>query len=144
MSGGGIATLIRLRSWDCEQGRRAVAVAQAGMDAAAGRLCELLAARDRERAAAAVLPPEARLGLAAYERRVRAEAETLTAEVEAAAEELARARARLAQAYREKRKLELAEASRLRAEAAARARRERVAMDEIAINGHAAGRNSGE
>lgn len=144
MSRGGIATLIRLRSWDCEQGRRGVAAAQSRMDAAAERLCQLVSARERERAAAATLPPEARLGLAAYERRMRAEAEALTAQVEAAARDLAEARARLAHAYREKRKLELAEASRLRAEAAARARRERIAMDEIAANGHAAGRDSGE
>lgn len=139
MGRGGLATLIRLRSWDCEQGRRAVAAAEARMDQAANRLRELVSARDRERAAAATLPAEARLGLAAYERRIRGDCETLTAALAAAGRELAQARGTLAAAYREKRKLELARAERLRAEAAARARRERIALDEIALNSHAAG-----
>lgn len=137
---GGLASLIRLRSWDCEQGRRAVAAAQAHADGLAARLRDLVSARDHERAAAAALPPEARLGLAAYERRMRAEREKLVAELEAAAAALAEARGRLAASYREKRKLELAEAKRLSAEARARAKRERMALDEIALNGHA-GRN---
>lgn len=131
--GGSLATLIRLRSWDCEQGRRHVFATKARMDALSARLADLLAGRDRERAAAETLPPEARFGFAAYEQRVRAEARKLGAELEAAAGTLAEARARLAHAYREKRKLELAEESRLRTEAAARGRRECLALDEIAL-----------
>ncbi len=133
---GGLASLIRLRSWDCEQGRRAVAAAQAQADRLAARLRELVSARDHERAAAATLPPEARLGLAAYERRMRAEREKLVAELEAAAVALVEARGQLAASYREKRKLELAQMKRLHAEARARAKRERMALDEIALNGH--------
>jgi flagellar export protein FliJ len=129
----GLATLIRLRSWDCEQGRRAVAAAEARMNEAAQRLRQLVTARDRERAAAAALPAEARLGLAAYERRIRGECDKLAAALAAAGQELAGARGTLAAAYREKRKLELAQAERLRAEAAARARRERIALDEVAL-----------
>lgn len=139
MGRGGLATLIRLRSWDCEQGRRAVAAAQARLDEAADRLRQLVTARDRERVAAAALPAEARLGLAAYERRLRAEAETLAAALATAGRELTEARGTLASAYREKRKLELAQAERHRAEAGARARRERIALDEIALRGHSAG-----
>lgn len=129
-----LASLIRLRDWDCEERRRAVAAAQARADGLAAKLSGLVAARDHERAAAAALPAEARLGHAAYERRVRGERLRLAAELEAAVAALADARQNLALAYREKRKLELAEAARLRAEAAARARRESAAMDEIAAN----------
>jgi flagellar export protein FliJ len=132
---GGLATLIRLRSWDCEQGRRAVAAAEARLDEAARRLRQLVTARERERAAASALPVEARLGLAAYERRIRGEREQLAAALAAAGRELAQARATLAAAYLEKRKLELAQTQRLDAEAAARARRERIALDEIALRG---------
>jgi flagellar export protein FliJ len=130
---GGLATLIRLRSWDCEQGRRAVAAAEARLNEAARRLRQLVSARDRERAAASALPAEARLSLAAYERRIRGECEQLAAALAAAGRELAQARAKLASAYLEKRKLELAQTQRLDAEAAARARRERIALDEIAL-----------
>lgn len=129
-----LASLIRLRDWDCEERRRQVATAQARADGLAADLRELVADRDHERAAAAALPAEARLGLAAYERRVRGERLRLAAELEAAVAAVAEARQNLALAYREKRKLELAEAARLRAEAAARARRESAAMDEIAAN----------
>jgi flagellar export protein FliJ len=135
MGRGGLATLIRLRSWDCEQGRRAVAAAEARLDEAARRLRQLVTARERERAAASALPVEARLGLAAYERRIRGEREQLAAALAAAGRELAQARATLAAAYLEKRKLELAQTQRLDAEAAARARRERIALDEIALRG---------
>jgi flagellar export protein FliJ len=141
---GGLATLIRLRSWDCEQGRRAVAAAEARLDEAARRLRQLVTARERERAAASALPVEARLGLAAYERRIRGEREQLAAALAAAGRELAQARATLASAYLEKRKLELAQTQRLDAEAAARARRERIALDEIASNGHNAGRDKAQ
>jgi flagellar export protein FliJ len=132
--GSRLASLIRLRDWDCEQGRRAVAAAQARADGLAAELGDLVSARDRERAAAAALPLEARFGLSAYERRVRSERLRLATELETATKELAEARENLARAYREKRKLELAEASRLRAEAAARARREGAVLDEIAMN----------
>ncbi|MCU0893741.1 MAG: flagellar FliJ family protein [Rhodospirillales bacterium] len=133
MGRGKLDTLIRLRSWDCEQGRRAVATAQARINETADRLRELVTARDRERSAAA-LTADARLGLSTYERRIRGEREKLAAALAAAGRELAEARGTLAAAYREKRKLELAQAERARAEAAARARRERIALDEIALN----------
>ena len=139
MTGGGLATLIRLRSWDCEERRRAVDAAQARVDDLASRLRDLVAARERERAAVAALPFEAKLGLGVYERRMRVDCASLAAELQAAAAALAEARARLAEAYREKRKLELAEGKRLRAEAMAHARRERIALDEIALRGATSG-----
>ncbi len=132
-----LAALIRVETWRCEDGRRAVNAARAEIEALHERQRRLADALARERLAVRTLPRDAVHDMTAYERRVRTERERIEDDLAAAEAALATARDGLAQAFAERRKLELAEARRRHAELRARDRRERAALDELALQGHA-------
>ncbi len=131
-----LAALIRVETWRCEDGRRAVNAAQAEIDTLHDRQHRLAEALARERLAARTLPRDAVHDMTAYERRVAVERQALEVDLAAAEAALATARDGLAKAFAERRKLELAEARRRHAELRAQDRRERAALDELALQGH--------
>lgn len=131
-----LPALIRLHGWRVEDRRRALAAARARADSVGQRLSDLAAELGRERAVSAASPAEAGFAFPAYQRRIAAERDTLAADLSAAVAAVSEARDALAGAYREQRKLELAQQGRDSRQASARARRERIALDELGLDGH--------
>lgn len=140
-----LPALIRLHGWRVEDRRRALAAARERAETVVQRLADLTAELDRERALSAASPADAGFAFPAYRRRIGAERETLSGDLSAAVAAVGAARDGLAEAYREQRKLELAQQGRAAREASARARRERIALDELGLDGHrrAAGETGG-
>ncbi len=131
-----LPALIRLHGWRVEDRRRALAAARERAEAVVERLADLAAELDRERALCDASPIDAGFAFPAYRRRITAERETLSADLSTAVAAVTQARDGLAEAYREKRKLELAQQGRDSRAAAASGRRERIALDELGLDGH--------
>ncbi|MBL8660889.1 MAG: hypothetical protein JNM75_14170 [Rhodospirillales bacterium] len=132
-----LAALIRLATWRCEDGRRAVSAAAIDLEALHDRRRRLAETLVRERLAARELPWDGVVhDIAAYERRVAAEHGRIADDLASAEATLAAARDGLANAFAERRRFELAEAGRRHAELRERERRERAALDELALHGH--------
>lgn len=129
-----LAALIRLATWRCEGGHRAVSAAAMAVEALHDRRRRLADTLARERLAARELPEDAVHDMTAYERRVAVERGRIADDLATAEAALAAARDGLASAFAEKRRFELAEAGRRHAELRERDRRERACLDELALH----------
>ena len=131
-------TLIRLNRWQLNERRRRVVELESMAEATRARIDGLDAAFAAEgRRAQASLADRA--AFPPYAAAARAQRTKLVETLEKVEAEIAEAREAVTEAFQELKKYEIANEARLDREREFRARRERIAMDEMALEGHRRG-----